>query len=148
MSYIHVEDKPITLYTLLCKREDVNITLSRKQCYSALVGVCKGLQYIHGRGYLHNDIKLDKIVLGTTSTGELKPYIVDFGKAPRIDCGKMYTPNDSERQQFKVEHTHIAPDLRDGRVPQLLWMSVRIAESSSDSIHQLVESFLVMSALI
>lgn len=30
----------------------------------------------------------------------------------------MYTLSESERQQFKVEHAHIAPDLRDGLVPQ------------------------------
>ena len=82
------------------------------------MGVCKGLQFIHGRGYLHNDVKLDNIVLGTTRTGELKPYIIDFGKARRIDGGKMYTLSEIERQQFKLEHTHIAPDLRDGLVPQ------------------------------
>ena len=118
MSYIHVDDKPTTLYTLLRKREDPNITLSSQQCTNVLVGVCKGLQYIHGQGYLHNDIKLDNVVLGTTRTGELKPYIVDFGKARRIECGKMYTLIDSERRQFKVEHNHIAPDLSDGLVPQ------------------------------
>ena len=81
MSYIHVDDKQVTLYTLLHKQEDPYIAPSDKQCTSILVGVCKGLQFIHGQGYLHNDIKLDNIVLGTTTTGELKPYIIDFGKA-------------------------------------------------------------------
>ena len=118
MSCIHVDDKPMTLHTLLHKQEDPDIAPSDKQCTSILVGVCKGLQFIHGRGYLHNDVKLDNIVLGATRTGELKPYIIDFGKARQIDCGKMYTLSDSERQQFKVEHNHIAPDLRDGLVPQ------------------------------
>ena len=118
MSYIHVADKPMTLYTLLRKQEELNVTFSDKQCTSVLMGVCKGLQFIHGRGYLHNDVKLDNIVLGTTRTGELKPYIIDFGKARRIDGGKMYTLSEIERQQFKLEHTHIAPDLRDGLVPQ------------------------------
>lgn len=118
MSYIHVDDKPVTLYTLLHKRENPYLALSAQRCASVLVGVCKGLQFIHGQGFLHNDIKLDNIVLGITRNRELKPYIIDFGKARRIDCGKMYTLSESERQEFKVEHSHIAPDLRDGLVAQ------------------------------
>ena len=47
---------------------------------------------------------------------QLQPYIIDFGKAHRIDCGKMYTLSESERQEFKVEHSHITLDLRDGLV--------------------------------
>ena len=61
MSYIHVDDKPMTLYTLLHKRENPYLALSAQQCASILVGVCKGLQFIHGQGFLHNDIKLDNI---------------------------------------------------------------------------------------
>ena len=54
---------------------------------------------------IHNDIKLDNIVPGANRTGELKPYVIDFGKARRIDGGKMYTLSESERQPFKLEHT-------------------------------------------
>lgn len=51
MSYIHVDGKPVTLYTLLHKREDPDIYLSDQQCASILMGVCKGLQFIHGQGF-------------------------------------------------------------------------------------------------
>ena len=87
MSYIHLKDKPMTLYTMLHKRQDPDSGICAKQCTGILIGVCKGLLFIHGQGYLHNDIKLDNIVLGTTKTGALKPYIIDFGKARRtVKC--------------------------------------------------------------
>ena len=70
--------------------------------------------HIHGQKFLHNDIKLDNIV----QTQQLKPYIIDFGKARPIGKGKVYSLSENEREKFKEEHAHIAPDLRDGLVPQ------------------------------
>ena len=112
MAYINIADQPVTLYALLQKEIAANIG---EQCTNILTGVCKGLQCIHRQNFLHNDLKLDNIVLGTTSTKQLKPYIIDFGTARK---GKIYSLNESGRERFKIEHTHIAPDLRDGLVSQ------------------------------
>jgi serine/threonine protein kinase len=36
---------------------------------------------VYNKGYLHNDLNLDNIVIGNSLNGKLKPYIIDFGKA-------------------------------------------------------------------
>ena len=86
--------------------------------YSILVGVCKGLQYIHTKGFVHNDLKLDNVVIGTTVSAVRVPFIIDFGKACRSDNGKRYSLTREQKELYKKEHTQIAPDLRDGLVLQ------------------------------
>ena len=51
-----------------------------------LFGVCNGLAAIHKRGYLHNDLKCDNIVLSDcipncSKPSPVWPIIIDFGKA-------------------------------------------------------------------
>ena len=51
----------------------------------------------------------------------------------------MYSLSDTERQRFKEEHTHIAPDLRDGLVSQQCQqISTHMVESLSNVITSLV----------
>ena len=114
MSYIHVDMKSISLYTLLYESH-TNITLSSQVCTQLLVNLCKGVQFIHSLRFLHNDLKLDNVVIGSTMSGTLKPYVIDFGKAcPR----KKYALSEAEKDIDKREHPQIAPDLRDGLVVQ------------------------------
>ena len=83
-----------------------------------LRNISEGLHYIHGCGFLHNHFKLDNIVLGKGVSGKLKAIIIDFGKACTVDCCKKYHLSDTEKDVYKHEHSHIAPDLRDGIVKQ------------------------------
>ena len=71
MSYINVLDKSITLFSVLHENLQL-ISLSPQQCSDVLVGLCS---VVRTSGFLHNDLKLDNVVLGNSLSGNLKPYI-------------------------------------------------------------------------
>lgn len=75
-----------------------------------------GLECLHNKYKLiHNDIKGDNIVLSLSpEVLNVKPVIIDFGKACEVTKGKTYKLTESEKDKYKRVHTHIAPDLRDG----------------------------------
>lgn len=117
MSYINIDGKPVSLFSLLYIKPR-NIQLSKEQCIDMLISLCKGLQHVHASGFLHNDLKLDNIVVGNSLSGKLKPYIIDFGKACPIAKGKKYSLSEEDIVMYKKEHPQVAPDLRDGLVQQ------------------------------
>lgn len=58
-------------------------------------------------------------MIGPASMGPpFQVVIVDFGKACAINCGTLYRLSVKEREQYKVDHPQIAPDLRDGLCKQ------------------------------
>jgi serine/threonine protein kinase len=75
------------------------------------------LNHVHKSGILHNDIKLNNVILGGSTAGAT-PYLIDFGKACRITEGKRYTLSKKEIEKYKLRYPQIAPDLRDGLVKQ------------------------------
>ena len=117
MSYINIDGKPVSLFSLLYIKSD-SLQLSRQQCVDMLISLCKGLQHVHTSGFLHNDLKLDNVVVGNSFSGKPKPYIIDFGKACPIAKGKKYSLSEEEIVVYKKEHPQVAPDLRDGLVHQ------------------------------
>lgn len=59
-----------------------------------LLGICNGLDAIHKKGYLHNDLKCDNIVLSdylpmSNHVPPLWPIIIDFGKARSTSYPKV-----------------------------------------------------------
>ena len=74
---------------------------------NVLSGLCSGIEYIHEKvKILHNDIKINNVVLDGNSLAEAEAILIDFGKARDQICPKVYvTPADM--QQFK----HLAPEL-------------------------------------
>jgi serine/threonine protein kinase len=117
MSYINVLNKSVTLFAMLYENLRL-ISFSSQQCSDMLVDLCRGVQYVHSSGFLHNDLKLDNVVLGNSLSGKLKPYIIDFGKACPVTKGRTYSLSNAEINMYKKEHPQIAPDLRDGHVKQ------------------------------
>ena len=117
MSYINLTDKPISLHAVLVKPSD-ELFPTPQVAIDILIQVSNGLNFVHNKGFLHNDLKLDNIVLGNSVSKPLKAYIIDFGKACLSDHGKKYHLSAKEIQTYKEEHSHIAPDLRDGHISQ------------------------------
>ena len=67
---------------------------------------------------LHNDLKTDVVLTSIPPAGSIGPVIIDFGKACEISKGRVYNLSQHQRERYKVNHPHIAPDLRDGKCPQ------------------------------
>ena len=132
--------------------ENLQLTsFSPQQCSDVLVGLCSGVQYVHTSGFLHNDLKLDDVVLGSFLSGNLKPYIIDFGKACPITKGRTYSLNDAEISMYKMEHPQVAPDLRDGLIKQTIssyiFLLGRIMKRNSVVIRSSELSPLIRQAL-
>lgn len=142
MMYVHVDNQPVSLQSLVNNQSLLGSTLSKAVFSDILVGVCKGLKYIHEKGFLHNDLKLDNVVLGNSISKMYLPYIIDFGKSCRIASGKRYTLTEEQKTLYKKEHTQIAPDLRDGMVSQ----SVLTDTYSLGRIMKRVNSVCIQSA--
>ena len=87
-------------------------------------GIAEGLNYMHTKSILHNDIKADNVVLSDclpacNDTGmKLWPIIIDFSKACPLSKVKRYTLLPHQRRAFKRQYSQLAPDLIDGKVEQ------------------------------
>ena len=75
--------------------------------------IAKALHTVHISGYLHNDIKLDNVVV-RGSEESIVPVLIDFNKACRISHGKKYNLDEESRKEYRKLHRHIAPELVDG----------------------------------
>ena len=71
--------------------------LSKYEAIQIGIKILDEIEVVHGAGYVHNDLKLDNIIM--SDAGFLK--IIDFGFAT-----KYYT---SESKDSEVIHTHIRP---------------------------------------
>lgn len=96
-------------YALKNKLADIEIKQYQCICH----GVAKGLLHMHIRGYLHNDLKPDNVVIDFIE-GKPSPVIIDFGKSCTVSEGKTKKVPLGERQMYLKKHSHIAPELLDG----------------------------------
>ena len=117
MSYINIDNEPVSLHSLLRERSPI-MSLTKQLCTEFIVQLCNGMKYIHDQSILHNDLKLDNVVIGETINKCIRAYIVDFGKACPLSQGKQYHLTEEEKSVYKQEHSQVAPDLRDGVVRQ------------------------------
>ena len=60
-------------------------TLTPPECTEIFLEICVALRHVHTRGYLHNDIKANNVVLERESGSEkYKPFLIDFGKSTKV----------------------------------------------------------------
>jgi len=90
MSYISIAGKSVNLHTALSSVID-GLELNAAVYMDVLIQLCQGLQFVHTKGFLHNDLKLDNVVLGHSYSNTVKPYVVDFGKACTVGDGVLRT---------------------------------------------------------
>ena len=116
MSNVSVKQQQVSLYSALYSTNEIK--LNPKTWMQILIQICDGLSYMHKLSILHNDLKVDNVVLGTTLLECIRPCIVDFGKACKEKHAKKYCLTEEQKVIYIKEHTQVAPDLRDGLVLQ------------------------------
>ena len=72
------------------------------------------LALIHEKGFLHNDLKSNNIVLDNRD-GVYNPVIIDFGKSVPMSGARGPKSFSAERQRkYATEFPHIAPEIVSG----------------------------------
>ena len=115
MSLHMLNGKPLTLDAAI---EVCGHVMQEGNGVKYLYQTASAIAYMHEKGYLHNDIKGNNIILDGTQNGDIKAILIDYGKACHQTKAKRYNLTAEERQQHKVKYPQIAPDLRDGLVAQ------------------------------
>ena len=75
------------------------------------------LLYIHSKGYLHNDLKGDNVII-SDDNNTLHPVIIDFGKSTTLSKGKLYKLSQRDQDKYRKYHKHIAIEVIRGTHPQ------------------------------
>lgn len=78
-----VKDSSVTLF------QAANSNLLKPQSSSDLfIEICYALQHVHSKGFLHNDIKANNVVLECNSSADkYTPVLIDFGKSTKKGTG-------------------------------------------------------------
>ena len=102
MSYHCVEGTHVSMYEAFCHEYD---WIASSQWVIHILTAAQTILHIHERNILHNDIKIDNFVFGTSCTMSIEPILVDFGKACFLGQGKNYKSlSSSEREEYKLHH--------------------------------------------
>ena len=127
---VDLMQRPLTMVTLFYGLDGSNTTMKnvlidddrfnavKKMEFVALIRqLCEILRYLHVQKILHNDIKCDNVMIYRDGEG-LKCALIDFGKACRIEEGKHKKLTSDEKTTYRKKHSHIAPEIVDGKSPQ------------------------------
>ena len=107
-----MNNRSCTLHSVLTD-SSINTCISRVQWKTIITTAMSGLNYLHDKSILHNDIKEDNILLDDVGE-EMKAIIIDFGKACLEVNGKSYCLSASDKQKYRSKHPQISPDVVDG----------------------------------
>ena len=114
MSYHSIEGSALSLYEAYCQDK----LICNTQWVKHITTAAETILHLHNHNIIHNDLKMDNFVLGTSSNMEVQPVLVDFGKACFLGQGKTYKLTVAEKEEYRIRHAHIAPDVRDGIIEQ------------------------------
>ena len=119
--------EPLCLVTQFHGVKDASLTLHRAANTSMLtpqdstdifLEICSALKHVHSRGYLHNDIKANNVVLEKNSTAPEKysPVLIDFGKSTKAAASSVSLS--SSRKRIASEHlkSYLAPEVMKDRL--------------------------------
>ncbi|XP_031553520.1 RAF proto-oncogene serine/threonine-protein kinase-like [Actinia tenebrosa] len=85
---------------------------SNEQWLDILIQLVKAVGFIHTRGWIHNDLKENNIVLHKITEMEWRPIVIDFGKSVKVLEAKCCKPKEKN-------YYWIAPEVLEGRSPPL-----------------------------
>lgn len=117
-----IEEQSITICDFLCPPNSV-VKFNIVQCLQSkmvandwcrvLKNIVEGLSFIHSQNIIHRDLKSNNVVL-YQECNTLRPVLINFSKALLTPTFVKYILTDAEKQQYRKNHKHIAPDLIDG----------------------------------
>ena len=103
-----VKEESITLHQAAA----ANI-LNQANCIAVFQKICSALCHMHSKGYLHNDLKADNVVLERISVSEeLNPVVIDFGKSVKASSVQAYRKGSGIECSTK---RYLAPEVRSER---------------------------------
>ncbi|MBX3151291.1 protein kinase [Candidatus Obscuribacterales bacterium] len=94
-----------SLDELLVQRGSIDI----EEALPIFVQLCDALNYAHERNLFHRDVKPTNIIVGGTSTGELRPWLIDFG------VGVLRQEADQQDNSAAGSPAYMSPDQVNGR---------------------------------
>ena len=103
MDFCSFEGNAVSLLSFLKARVLVSIEKMHRICFS----LAEALHTVHTSGYLHNDIKLDNVVLRGSKLAMI-PVLIDYNKSCHINHGKTYNLSESSKQEYHSVCRHLA----------------------------------------
>ena len=106
LQYHAVEGRSLTL----SKAVTTGMVAVAEDCIKILKQIGEILLFLHTKGYLHNDLKGNNVVLDGAN---LNPIIIDFGKSRKISKTRLLKPK-VDIKKASERYPHIAPELHRG----------------------------------
>ncbi|CAH3121915.1 unnamed protein product [Porites lobata] len=102
-----VNERSVTLH-----QAAKNKIITPTECVHLFVKICSALEHVHWKGFLHNDIKSNNVVLDQTVSEQYAPVLIDFGKSTRIRSAATITVNERKTHE-KSAHvkSYLAPEV-------------------------------------
>ena len=102
-------ERSLNIYRAACKKK-----LTAGEWKSVINQVIEALRHIHDKGFLHNDLKANNVVLEKTEDG-YNAVVIDFGKSRKIDAPKKRKNLSKAKQKvYQQSYPHIAPEIVSG----------------------------------
>jgi serine/threonine protein kinase len=103
MEFVEENNQSMTVYKVLYDptAEKTKLGMSIANWLRICYDIADGLDHMHQKGYLHCDLKTNKVLIS-----KKKGYVIDFGKVCRI--------THSSAKKYKEVFSHIAPEVLQG----------------------------------
>lgn len=106
LPYHALHSQSVTLF----KAASGGVLKDAVKCADILKQTCEVLMHIHARGYLHNDLKANNVVIDEAKNNRV---IIDLGKSCQIVKAKLRKPR-LDIDKVIRKYPHIAPEIHRG----------------------------------